>query len=84
MSNGHPPICDPVCQKILLDGDSLESAATDTCDMLKRLKDDGVKFADPIKVVEALIVAENATFHVQRVVMEQQGYSGPWPKCLGG
>lgn len=82
MSNGHPPVCDPICQKILLDGDSLESAAIDTCEMLKRCKEDGVKYDDPVKVVEALIAAEAAVFHVQRVALEQQGYAGPWPRHL--
>ena len=83
MSNGHPPpVCDPVCQKILLNGESLESAATDTCNMLKRLQDGRNEYANPMRVVEALIAAERATFYVQRVAMEEIGYHASWPDHL--
>lgn len=76
-----PPQCDPACQKIILNGDSLEHEATATCDMLKRLKADGHKFGNPAKVEAAIIAAQKSVFHVQRVAMEQIGYTGeygPW------
>lgn len=81
MSNGHPPQCDPACQKIILNGDSLEKEASATCDMLKRLRDDGIKFKNPTKVERAIIEAQKAVFHVQRVAMTEIGYEGelaPW------
>lgn len=79
--SSHPPQCDPQCQKILLNGDSLEHSAEATCDMLKRAKEDGLKFAHPEKVEHAIIEAQKAVFHVQRVAMDEMGYTGelaPW------
>jgi hypothetical protein len=81
MSNGHPPICNPECQKIILNGDSLEHSARVTCDMLKRLREDGLKFGNSAKVERAIVDAQKAVFHVQRVAMDEIGYSGelaPW------
>lgn len=83
MSNGHPPICDPVCQKILLDGEELESSATDACNLLKRVRAEGSAYSDPNKVVAALIRAEIAVMRVKRTVLEELGYTGelpPWYK----
>lgn len=87
MSNGGVPECNPACQKIILDGDTLESAATDTCEMLKRHRDDRIahlisNYQHPERVVLALIAAEAAVFHVQRVALEELGYNGPWPQHL--
>lgn len=79
--SSHPPQCDPPCQKLLLNADNLEHAAIATCDMLKRLKEDGIKLNDPGRVEKAIIAAQKAVFHVQRVAMEEAGYTGefaPW------
>lgn len=81
MSNGHPPVCNPECQKILLNGDNLEHAAIATCDMLVRLKEEGYKFNSSSNVEHAIIEAQKAVFHVQRVAMTEIGYTGelaPW------
>lgn len=79
--SSHPPQCNPECQKILLNGDSLEHAGIATCDMLKRLKEDGHRFNHPANVERAIIEAQKAIFHVQRVAMDEIGYTGelaPW------
>lgn len=76
MSNGHPPVCDPACQKILLDADCLEHLATCLCDHVKQFKDGGGVYAHPERVVHALILAEKATVAAMKVVLEEQGYAG--------
>ncbi len=81
MSNGHPPQCDPACQKIILNGDSLEHSAALTCAMLWRLKEEGYKFNHPANVEHAIIEAQKAVFHIQAVAMAEIGYAGelaPW------
>lgn len=77
----RPPICDPACQKILLNGDSLEHSAAVTCEMFNRLREDNIYFHNPARVEHAIIEAQKAVFHVQRVAMEEIGYTGelaPW------
>lgn len=78
----NPPVnCNPACQKIILNGDSLEHQGSVTCDLLKRLRDEGIRFKDPARVEHAIIEAQKAVFHVQRVIMDEIGYTGelaPW------
>lgn len=79
-----PPDCNPACQKILLDGDLLEHFATALCDHIKQYRDTGGRFRDPDRVIKAIIIAENATTKALKVVLEEQGYNGVLPDCLGG
>jgi RNA binding exosome subunit len=76
MSNGHPPICDPACQKILLDADCLEHLATCLCDHVKQYKESGGTYGNSLRVIHALILAEKATAAAMKIVLEEQGYSG--------
>lgn len=80
MPDGPPPVCDAICQKILLDSDLLEHAATALCDHVKQYK--GGHYRDPKRVIKAIIAAEDATFAALRVVVDEQGYDGSLPKCL--
>lgn len=74
-----PPQCDPNCQKILLDADSLEAMSTVLCNHVQQYKADGGRYRDPEKVIHALIVAERAVYAAITVTLAQQGYSGDLP-----
>lgn len=71
-----PPICDPVCQKIILDGDCLEHLATCLCDHLVQYKESGGRYRNPARVVSALIAAERAVVAAMKITLEEQGYTG--------
>lgn len=71
-----PPQCDPPCQKILLDADCLEHLATCLCDHVVQYKADGGTYANPQRVIHALIQAEKATANAMKIVLEEQGYTG--------
>jgi hypothetical protein len=85
MSNGHPPICDAICQKIILDGDLAGKVFESTCERIEAWFAAGNgPLADSDKILDKLIKAEDAAFAFQRAVLEGMGYHGPWPKCLDG
>jgi hypothetical protein len=65
-----------VCQKILLDGDCLEHLATCLCNHIVQYKEDGGTYANPQRVVTALIDAEKSVARAMKVVLAEQGYSG--------
>jgi len=80
-----PPLCDLACQtKIIIDGDQAGKVFESTCEGLQFFFGHGGKLRDGERVMKALIKAENAAFDFQRIVHEETGYGGPWPKCLGG
>lgn len=81
MSNGIPE-CNPACQKILLDGDLLEHLATCLCDHVTQYREHGGQYADVEKVIKAINAAEDATVRALRVILDEQGYTGPLPKML--
>lgn len=83
MSNGHEPACDLACQtKIIIDGDLAGKVFESTCEGLLFFFNNGGKLHSGQRVLEALIVAEDAAFEFARIVNEETGHKGPWPKCL--
>lgn len=81
MSNGIPT-CDPPCQKILLDGDLLEHLATCLCDHVTQYREHGGAYGNPEHVIKAINAAEDATVDALKVILKEQGYTGPLPKML--
>lgn len=77
-----PPSCDPVCQKILLDGAMQPAYWKSLWYAIEEFRKQGKWFANPTRVLEALIKAENAAHRLERVVAEEMGYTGPWPDHL--
>lgn len=81
MSQDPPPSGCPEC-KVVIDGDLVEAVFATTCAGIERFQDRGGKLKNTDKIIEKLIIAENAAFEFQRAVLEGMGYHGPWPKCL--
>lgn len=78
---GPPPTCDPACQKIILDGDSLMKEADVLCDALKRYTEKNGSFANPAPLIHALIKAERAVYAAHGAFLNAAGYDGerpPW------
>ncbi len=83
MADGDPPVCDAVCQKIILDGVMMPGFWSALWYRIEEFRDEGGRFENPQRVLEALIKAENASSHFKRVVAEEMGYHGPlWPDSL--
>ena len=73
----------PECEaKIILDGDLVEAVFKTTCEAIERYLASGKRLQHTDKILEKLIIAEDAAFAFQRAVLQGMGYSGPWPKCL--
>lgn len=75
--------CGPPCQaKIILNGDIDAKILLSVCESIERFFAAGNTFPNKEKVLKYLMRVDDAVSDFERVVMEQQGYTGPWPKRL--
>lgn len=79
-----PPVCDPICQKMILDGVMMPAFWTALWYRIEEFRKEGGRFTNPARVLKALIEAENASHRFKRVVAEEMGYHGQhgWPDHL--
>lgn len=68
--------------KVILNGGMVESAAANLCYMVDEIPYESFPETDGLRVVALLNEAENAVFKAQRIMLESQGFKGPWPHSL--
>jgi hypothetical protein len=77
------PECDLACQtKIIINGDMVGKVTEVTCEAIERFLDKGGKFRDGKRLVKLANTLEDAAFAFQRAVLEEMGFTGPWPHSL--
>lgn len=77
------PIPCPACDaKIIVNGDMAAKVLEVTCESIERYLDKGGVFPDALKLVKLANKLENDAFAFQREVLEQMGFTGPWPKSM--
>ncbi len=73
----------PACEaKIILDGDIAAQILQSTCESIERFVDSGKEFHDAHRLVVQLNKVEDEVCKFTRMVTEEMGFKGPWPKML--
>lgn len=68
--------------KIILNGGIAARVLDETCSSIYEFLEGGGSFSDPVKLVKMANEIEDRVFLFTREVLQQQGFSGPWPKSL--
>lgn len=68
--------------KIILNGGMVRAATSELCDLVKGIPYESFPEDAGLKAVALLNEAEDAIFKAQRIVLEAQGFNGPWPHSL--
>lgn len=68
--------------KVILNGGMVESAAANLCYMVDEIPYEDFPEEAGLKAVALLNQAEDAVFKAQRIILESQGFKGPWPHSL--
>ncbi len=77
------PLPCPECDaKIIVNGDVAARVLDVTCEAFERHLDKGGTFANLPKLVKMANDVEDLVFKFQREVLEQIGFSGPWPHSM--
>lgn len=71
----------PCKEKVILNGGCISSTLEYLCN---RIKEPSIVIPDDAgnKMVEMLNTAEDLVFKVERLYLESQGFTGPWPHSL--
>lgn len=75
------PEC-PECAKVILNGGIAARVLDETCSSIYEFMEKGGEFTDITKLVIMANEIENKAFKFSREVLEQQGFTGPWPKSM--
>lgn len=67
--------------KIILNGSVIESVLNSVCYQIQEADYVG-DYDTELKMVEILNHMENQAFAFQRLYLESQGFTGPWPKSM--
>jgi len=68
--------------KIILNGGAIQDAAHRLCYQIEGVEAADFPYEQGLEMVDLLNRAENLVFKAQRVFLESQGFTGPWPKAL--
>jgi hypothetical protein len=68
--------------KILLNGGMIQSAVHELCYQVQEVSYEQLPEKEGLEIVDLLNRAENLVFKAQKVFLESQGFTGPWPKSL--
>lgn len=68
--------------KVILNGGMIEAATQKLCYLVEEIPYEDFPEKEGLEVVDLLNRAENLVFKAQRVILESQGFAGPWPKSL--
>ena len=68
--------------KIILNGGAIQDAANRLCYQIEEVPYEDFPEKEGLEIVDLLNRAENLVFKAQRVFLESQGFTGPWPKAL--
>lgn len=68
--------------KAILNGGMVQSATEQLCYMIEEIPYDNFPEDAGLKAVALLNQAEDAVFKAQRIMLESQGFKGPWPHSL--
>lgn len=68
--------------KIILNGGIVQSATEGLCYMVEEIPYEDFPEDAGLKAVALLNEAEDAVFKAQRIILESQGFAGPWPHAL--
>lgn len=79
-----PPVdpCPSCDAKIIVNGDVAAKVLETTCEAIERHLDKGGVFPHAPKLVKMANDIEDSVFKFQREVLEQIGFTGPWPHSL--
>ena len=76
------PMSTPEEIKIILNGGLAARVLDETCYIIDHYLEGGGTFSDATKLVKMANELENDAFKFTREVLEQMGFSGPWPKSM--
>lgn len=68
--------------KTILNGGMVQAAAEQLCYMVEEIPYESFPEDAGLKAVALLNEAEDALFKAQRVILESQGFTGPFPHSL--
>jgi hypothetical protein len=68
--------------KIILNGGMIQSAVHELCYQVQEVSYEQLPEKEGLEIVDLLNRAENLVFKAQKVFLESQGFTGPWPKSL--
>lgn len=68
--------------KIILDGGIAARVLDETCSSIYDFVEKGNKFPDGLRLVNMINEIENKVFEFAKEQLKQQGYVGPFPKCM--
>jgi len=76
-------MCDLACKtKIIINGDNAAKALETLCEQVEWARDRELDLPHGNKLIEILNRIEDDTFKAQRLLLEDLGFTGPWPKAL--
>lgn len=82
MSNGHGGSGCPECAKVILNGGVAARVLDEVCSSIyEHMEKDG-KFPNIKDLVVQANLIEDEVFKFARMVLEGQGFTGPWPHSL--
>lgn len=73
------PACDA---KVILNGGIAARVLDETCSSIYEFLEKGGVFPNGLKLVKMANEIEDLVFKFSREQLEQQGFTGPWPKSM--